>query len=126
MGWDKGKYQEIYEFPEKMCKTFESTELMTQERGRRPPKVKAGYRRKWVLGCQKNPFFTSREDSRSAGDMTDISIYTVKRILRKYGLQGRVAAKNSLLKRGHICKDGCEFMAQFYIFSEDYFWRQFF
>jgi transposase len=110
-------------------KRFMSTgRIDDQERSGRPTKLNARDRRKLVLECKRHPFFTARELRRSAGDMADISISSVKRILRKYGLHGRVAAKKPLLNRAHMrkrllwCKQYLQMdvkMWQNFIFSDE-------
>jgi len=49
-------------------------------------------RRKLCIESRRHPFFTAREVQRSAFNTSNMSIWTVRCILRRSGLHGRVAA----------------------------------
>jgi len=73
-----------------------------KEKTGRPTKFSQRDRRKLYFESRRHPFFTAREVLRCAGDMPNMSIWTARRILRRFGLHGRVAAKKPLLNKGHI------------------------
>jgi len=84
-------------------KRFVSTgSIDDHEKSGRPIKTNARDRRRLVLECKRHTFFTATELRCSAGNLSHISIGTAKRILRNYGLHGRVAAKKPLLNGVHI------------------------
>jgi len=53
--------------------------------------------RRLALSSKKNPFFVARDVYNDTKGLPDVSISTVKRMLRSQGLFGRVAAKKPLI-----------------------------
>ena len=109
-GVSKHKIVRILKIPRttvrKICKRFLANDTVDfQQRSGRPNKLNDRYKRKPCLQqLERHPFFCAREVHASAGSMPNISIQTVRCILRKAGLHGRVVAKKPLLNRGHIKK----------------------
>ena len=83
---------------------LENNTVEYQQKSGRPNKLSVRDRRKLFLESRRYPFFSAREVLVSAGSIQNISVCTVRRILRNAGLLGRVAAKKPLLNRRHIQK----------------------
>jgi transposase len=71
-----------------------------QKTGRKQ-KTTARDQRKLVRLSKRNPNFSARQLLNSWIPSSNVSLTTVKRILRKYGLFGRVSAKKPLLLKRH-------------------------
>ena len=76
--------------------------IENRKRTGRPTKLNERERRQLCLQSRRNPFMTAKEVYRDSGNISNVSISTVRRILRMSGLHGRVAAKKPLLNRRHI------------------------
>ena len=70
----------------------------------RPTRYTERDRRKLCIESRRHHFFTAREVQRSAFNTSNMSIWTVRRILRRFGLHGRVAAQTPLLNLVQIRK----------------------
>lgn len=70
----------------------------------RPKKYSVRDERFLIRESQRNPKNTARGLQIKCPDMLQVSLTTVKRILRKYGLFGRIAAKRPKLNNDHIKK----------------------
>ena len=67
-----------------------------------PKKLSRRTERKIVLVSKSEPFLTAREIQNRVPESSNVCIGTVKRILRRNGLFGRVAARKPLLSKQNI------------------------
>ena len=70
----------------------------------RPTRYTERDRRKLCIESRRHSFFTAREVRRSAFNTSNMSIWTVRRILRRSGLHRRVASQKPLLNIVQIRK----------------------
>ena len=96
-----------------------------QQKSGRPNKLSVRDRRKLFLESRRYPFFSAREVLVSAGSIQNISVCTVRRILRNSGLLGRTSAKKPMLNRRHIqkrlmcCKSYLQMDKKNFIFTDE-------
>lgn len=75
-----------------------------QVKAGRKPLLSARQERKLVVESKRNPFLTANELRHSQNLQTTASVDTVKRILRKNGLFGRISARKPALTKRQIKK----------------------
>lgn len=90
---------------QEIFKKFNRTgDIMDMPRSGRPSKTTIGERRYLINLSKRNPHRTASELSTEWETSFSISIDTCKRILRKYGLFGRIAARKPYLNQVQIRK----------------------
>ena len=72
--------------------------IRNQNKGRKP-KMNIRAQRKLIIMSKQNPTLTANEIRREAGVRNDVSVDTVKRILRSANLFGRIATKKPFFNK---------------------------
>ena len=82
-------------------KNINNLPLSDRPRKGRPPKLNAYDKRLIIRESKKHSFKTANEIIKACNLTNIVSNSTIKAILRKYGLYGRIAAKKPLLTKKH-------------------------